>query len=84
MNVCVSRIALVLILVMSSQIEFEQIIQSGCGLDIHQKTIATTVPGMDIQMEHTLSEPPLCFISDNVYVLCNKSKATFPCPSGVV
>lgn len=36
---------------MSSQIEFEQVIKRGCGLDVHQKTIVATVSGIDVEIE---------------------------------
>ena len=36
---------------MSTQIEFEQVIQRGCGLDVHQKTIVSTVRGIDVATE---------------------------------
>jgi transposase len=34
----------------SPQIEFEQMIQRGCGLDVHQKTIVATVSGVDLEV----------------------------------
>ncbi|AGA76919.1 IS110 family transposase [Echinicola vietnamensis] len=36
---------------MSSQIEFEQVIQRGCGLDVHQKTVVATVSGIDVEID---------------------------------
>ena len=36
---------------MSTQIEFEQVIHRGCGLDVHQKTIVSTVSGIDVATE---------------------------------
>ncbi|WP_244940516.1 IS110 family transposase [Echinicola rosea] len=35
---------------MSSQIKFEQVIERGCGLDVHQKTIVATVRGIDVEI----------------------------------
>ncbi|WP_326492761.1 IS110 family transposase, partial [Algoriphagus sp. PAP.12] len=34
-----------------AQIKFEQVIERGCGLDVHQKTIVATVRGNDVEIE---------------------------------
>lgn len=36
---------------MTAQIKFEQVIERGCGLDVHQKTIVATVRGIDVEIE---------------------------------
>ena len=40
-----------------SNIEFEQVIDKGCGLDVHRDTVVATVMGKGIQQKPAPLEP---------------------------
>ena len=50
-----------------SVVEFPQIIERGCGLDVHRETVVATIQGKDIEKE---TRTFTCFTSDLEKLIC--------------